>query len=98
MVARADLVIDAVAGAHHALPGREARAIEGAEAALAGELAFALGDDDLEAGLLARHGLAQGLHHCVHVIGGDGAQPLDPQPLECGADGLARRLVAVARK
>ena len=49
MVAGADILVDAVARAHHARAARELRRIFGAQAALAHQLAFAVGDDHLEA-------------------------------------------------
>ena len=48
MIAGADFVVDAELGSHHALAARELAGILGAHAALARELAFAVGDDDLQ--------------------------------------------------
>jgi hypothetical protein len=57
MVARAGRGIHAVARAHHALPGLQRLCHLRLDAALAGELAFLLRDDDLEALLLRRQRL-----------------------------------------
>jgi len=55
MVAGADLVVDAEAHAHHALAALELLGVFGAHAALARELAFAVGDNHLEAALGGAH-------------------------------------------
>ena len=57
MIAGADLVVDAEARAHDALAALELAGIFGAHAALARELAFAVGDDHLEAALGGAHRL-----------------------------------------
>ena len=48
MVAGADFIVDSESGAHDALAARELAGILGAHAALARELAFAVGDDDFQ--------------------------------------------------
>ena len=75
MVAGADLVVDAVAGARHALAALEFLGVLGAHAALARELAFAVGDDDLEAFFGGVHRLLQRLHHLADAVGAHRAQP-----------------------
>src|SRR6185437_17167283 len=59
MIARADLVIDAIARLDHALAALELRRLLAAQPALARELAFAIGDDDLEPALGRAHRLLQ---------------------------------------
>ncbi len=61
MVAGADFLVDAVARAHHALAALELCGIFGAHAALAHQLALAVGDDHLEAVLGAAQRLLEGL-------------------------------------
>ncbi len=79
MVAGADLVVDAEAHPHHALAALELLGILGAHAALARELAFAVGDDHLEAALGGAHGLLQGLGHLGDAVAAHRAQPFDPE-------------------
>src|SRR5258708_15133611 len=57
MIARADLVVDAVAHLDHALAARELARILGAHPALSRELSFAAGADHLEAPLGGLHRL-----------------------------------------
>ena len=75
MVAGADLVVDAVARARDALAARELAGVLGAHAALAGQLAFAVGDDDFQAALGGLHRLLQRRHHLGDAVGAHGAQP-----------------------
>ena len=91
MVAGANLVIDAEAHPHHALAAFELIGILRAHAALARELAFAVGDDDLEAALRGAHGLFQGLGHLGDAVAAHRAQPLDPERAQGLLDGHAGR-------
>ncbi len=59
MIAGADFIVDAVARADHAFAALELLGILGADAALARELAFAVGDDHLQAALGGLHRLLE---------------------------------------
>jgi hypothetical protein len=76
MVAGADFVVDAVARARDTLAALELDGILGAHAALARELAFAVGDDHLEAALGGAHRFLQRLGHHRDGIAVHRAQPL----------------------
>src|SRR5450759_628683 len=75
MVAGADFVVDTVARARDALAALELAGILYAHAALARQLAFAVGDDHFEAALGGAHGLFQRLGHQRDGIAVHRAQP-----------------------
>ena len=75
MIAGADLVVDAVARAGDAHPAFELDGVLGAHAALARQLAFAVGDDHLQAALGGLHRLLQRLGHQRDRIAAHRAQP-----------------------
>src|ERR1700690_4242752 len=75
MVAGANLVVDAVAHPRDALAALELAGILYAHAALARELAFAVGDDHFEAALGGAHRILQRLGHQRDRIAVHGAQP-----------------------
>ncbi len=87
MVAGADLVVDTEAGLHHALAALELLGVRRAHAALAGELALAVGDDHLEAALGGAHRLRQRLRHFGDAVGPHRAQPLDSERAQRLLDG-----------
>src|SRR5262245_24557436 len=91
MVAGADLVVDAEAHAHHPLAALELLGVFGAHAALASELAFAVGDDHLEAALGGAHGLFQRLGHRGDAVAAHRAQPFHAQRAQGLLDGHAGR-------
>ena len=76
MITRAHVRVDPEAGAHNALAGRYPARVLRPDAPLARELAFAVGDDDLEALTPGAQGLAQRVGHTRHAIG---AYAPDPQ-------------------
>ena len=69
MVARAGLVIDAEARPHHTFATLQLGGDLRPNAALPGELAFAVGDDHLQALVVRRHRLAQDLDHAGDIVG-----------------------------
>src|SRR6185312_16981513 len=95
VIAGADLVVDAEARAYHPPAGLEIGGDLRTDAALAGELALAVGDDHLQALLLRAHRLAQGLEHGADVVGPDSAQPVHAHRLQ-GRGDVGRRLAVTA--
>ena len=90
MVAGADLLVDAVARAHHALAALELAAVLGAHPALARELAFAVGDDHLQAVLGAAHRVLERLDHVGDAVAAHRAQPVHAHGAQRGLDVHAR--------
>src|SRR5712671_3964637 len=86
MVAGADVFVDAVADAHDALAALELFGLLGPHPALAGELAFAIRDDHLEAALGGAHRLLERRHHAGDRIGAHLAQPFHPHAAQRGFD------------
>src|SRR5262249_25389361 len=76
MVAGTDLIVDAEARADHAFTALELFGILGADAALAGELAFAVGDNHLQTTLAGLPPLLERLHPYADALGADPAQPV----------------------
>src|SRR5690606_25587611 len=77
--------------------GEPARLLRAA-ATLALELAFALGDDDLEPRFVTRQRLGEHLLHLADPVAVDGSQPLDAEPAQGAFDGaLDARRAARAR-
>ena len=97
MIAGADLVVDAVAGAGDALAAFELDGILGAHAALARELAFAVGDDHLQPALGGAHRLLQRLGHQRDGIAAHRAQPFDAHGAQRLLDVDAGRRPVAAR-
>src|SRR5512145_293284 len=94
VVAGANVVVDAEARAHDALARGELLGDQRSLAALAGELAFAVGDDDLESRLFALQRLAQRPRHRRHAVTANRPQPLDAERLDRRVDAHVGRLVA----
>jgi hypothetical protein len=94
MVAGADVLVDAVARADHALAALELHRVFGAQAALAYQLAFAVGDDHLEAVLGALQRVLEDLDHFGDAISAHLAQPGHPHGTQRGLDIHARRAVS----
>ena len=98
MVAGADLVVDAVAGAGDAQSALELLGVLGAHAALTRQLAFAVGDDDLEALLGGPHRLLQCRRHLGDAVGAHRAQPFDAHHAQRLLDIDAGRRAVAARR
>ena len=77
MIAGADAFIDAIAHPHHAFAAFDFFGIDRTDAALAFQLAFALGDDDFQTFVRGGECLTQGLHHVADVVVMHRAHPLD---------------------
>src|SRR5271163_2213942 len=97
MVAGADLVVDAKARLHHSFAAFKLLRILGADAALARQHAFAVGDDNFEAALGGAHGLLQSRDHLGDTVGTHRAQPGDAERAHRVLDADAgRRAAAIA--
>src|SRR5258706_16485628 len=94
MVAGADLFVDAVTRAHHALAALEPFGIRGPDPALARELALAIRDDHLEAVLSGEHRLLERRHHGGDRVGAHFAQPFHAHAAQRGLHIHAGRLAA----
>src|SRR5579871_6009616 len=79
MIAGANLVVDAVARAHHALAALELLGSLDAQPALARQHAFAVGDDDFQAAFGRAHRFLQGRDHLGDAVGAHRAQPFDAE-------------------
>jgi len=90
VVARAHLRIDPEARAHQALAGRQLARVLWPDAPLPGELAFAVGDDHLEAPAAAAQRFAQHTGDAGHSIGAHALDPPDTQALQGGLHVEAR--------
>src|SRR5262249_21785468 len=75
MVARADLVVDAVTHTRYAFAALEFLGIFGAHTPLARELAFAVGDTHFQPALGGLHRLLQRLDHDADAVGAHLVQP-----------------------
>jgi hypothetical protein len=106
MVSGANLVVDPEAGFHHAGAALEFFRLLDAEAALARQHAFAVGDDDLKPLLGGAHRFLQRRYHLADAMGADRSQPMHAERTECpldtdpsrgaGAAGVARRQILLA--
>src|SRR6185295_14731141 len=90
MVARAGVLVDTVLHAHGPFAFGQVLRDHGAQPALALELAFAFGDDHLEAFLLRGHGFAIGPGHRADIVVVDRTQPLHAEARQRVLDGTVR--------
>ena len=90
MVAIANIFIHTVLDTHHALTCRSQRVQPGPHAALALKLAFAFGDEDLQAAEFGSQRFFEHIAHRSHTVGMHNTQPLHAQSGEC----LLYRMVA----
>src|SRR5215468_1710924 len=84
MIARTDVLVDAIARLHHALAALEPLGILGPHPALADELALAVRDNHLEAALSRAHRLFQGRGHPGDPVGAHLAQPFHAHTAQRG--------------
>ena len=75
MVAGADVLVDAEADFDHPLAALELLRVSGPQPALAGKLAFAVGDDHFEAAFGGAHRRFQSLRHLADAVAAHGAHP-----------------------
>src|SRR5262249_34975726 len=79
MVAGADLLVDSEPDLDHPPAALELLGLLGAHAALAGELALAVGNDHLESALGRAHGRFERPRHLRDAVAAHRAQPFDPE-------------------
>src|SRR6185295_8232906 len=99
VVAGAGVLVDAIFHFHHSLARRELLRIDRPELALALELAFAFGNDDLEALVIGGHRFLQRLRDFADAVIVDGADPVDADAGEGALHAHVRRVgLAVLRR
>src|SRR5262249_10916784 len=98
VIAGADLIVHAIARARHPLAALELFGVLGADTTLAGELAFAIGDDHFQPALGRLHRLLERIHHHADALGAHRAQPLYAPRTKGLFDTHPRRRAAAAHR